>query len=346
MKKAVIQDITDALGISRTSVWKALNNKEGISERLKQQIINKARELNYPFVDNLRESGEDEGNGSQINVAVAVCRPETSIFWTSIIHHISIALASKNANLIYVSLPYSPSEEYALPKNLQDSSIDGLIILNVYNAHLIRLLNALSIPKVFFDTSASFSTSELTGDLVMMENINSMTFLTEHLISGGREKIGFIGDVRYAKTNLERYESFCRVLDTHGLALNPLWKMTGPIGADTHKEEIADFLEHISEWPDAFVCANDYIGCIVLQLLSERNIDVPSAVAVTGFDDNLENPFAEKLSTAHVYNADIGCKLAYQIMFRIGHPDNQYEIIYIATSPILRESSDVNIVGA
>lgn len=333
MKRTVIQDITDALGISRTSVWKALNNKEGISDSLKQKIVDKAQELNYPFVYGGQKEYATAGKDVQLNIAVAVCRPETSVFWGSIIHQISIVLEEQNANLIYVSLPFSPDEEYVLPKSLSDQSIDGIIILNIYNENLTRLLSCLDVPKVFFDCATAFEFKDLKGDILLTENKNSMFLLTENLINKGCRKLAFIGDIAYAKTNMERYEGFCHAVEAKGLQLYPHLSMTGAIGVDTYKEEINDFIEGLSEWPDAFVCVNDFIACIVLQILYEKNIPVPERVKVTGFDGNRESPFANGLATVQVPNADIGCRLAWQILYRIKYPCNQYEAIYISTSP-------------
>lgn len=335
MKRTVIQDITDALGISRTSVWKALNNKEGISDSLKQKIVDKAQELNYPFVYAGQKEYATVGRDVQLNIAVAVCRPETSIFWGSIIHQISVALEEQNANLIYVPLPFSPDEEYVLPKGLSDQSIDGIIILNVYNEKVTRLLSEMDVPKVFFDCATAFKFKELKGDILLTENKSSMFLLTEKLINKGCKKFSFIGDIGYARTNMERYEGFCHAVEAKGLPLYSHLSMTGTIGVDTYREEISDFIEGLSEWPDAFVCVNDFIACIVLQILHEKSIAVPQRVKVTGFDGNRESPFANGLATVQVPNADIGCRLAWQMLYRIKYPYNQYETIYISTTPSL-----------
>lgn len=45
--------------------------------------------------------------------------------------------------------------------------------------------------------------------------------------------------------------------------------------------------------PDAFVCASDYVACILMQLLEKRGLRVPEDVAVSGFDNNIEDLLAE-----------------------------------------------------
>ena len=47
MKKVTIQDIADALGISRNTVSKAINNSEGLAEATREKILQKAVEMGY-----------------------------------------------------------------------------------------------------------------------------------------------------------------------------------------------------------------------------------------------------------------------------------------------------------
>ena len=46
-KKVTIQDIADALGISRNTVSKAINNSEGLADATREKILQKAVEMGY-----------------------------------------------------------------------------------------------------------------------------------------------------------------------------------------------------------------------------------------------------------------------------------------------------------
>ena len=47
MKKVTIQDIADALGVSRNTVSKAINNSDGLADTTREQILEKAIEMGY-----------------------------------------------------------------------------------------------------------------------------------------------------------------------------------------------------------------------------------------------------------------------------------------------------------
>lgn len=50
-KKVTIQDIADALGISRNTVSKAINNMDGIATSTKEKIVQKAIEMGYVYTE-------------------------------------------------------------------------------------------------------------------------------------------------------------------------------------------------------------------------------------------------------------------------------------------------------
>ena len=93
-----------------------------MSEELRQLVRRKAEELGYgvPGVQPSR-------HGRTFSVAVA--RPESSIFWMNIIHHIAKELAKQGANMLYTYMPTGYHEGYALPAPLTQAGVDGFLVL-------------------------------------------------------------------------------------------------------------------------------------------------------------------------------------------------------------------------
>ena len=168
MKKVTLQEIANSLGISRTTVWKVFSGHEGVSDSLRTKVIAKAQELGYAIPEDFQYPSSAEET-TPVNIAVAVCRPETSLFWMTIIHQIAKVFSTHNVNLVYTYLPTSADKTYFLPPTLTNGSVHGIIVLNVYNERLLRLLAETQIPKVFLDTSSLVSPYELNGDLLLMD---------------------------------------------------------------------------------------------------------------------------------------------------------------------------------
>jgi LacI family transcriptional regulator len=339
MAKTTMQDIANALDISRVTVWKVFNNYEGVSEDLKKQIINKAQELGYskalPIQEALSPLDKEE-----YTISVIVSRPESAIFWTNIIHQLAKDFTHQNISLMYTYVPSTYSTNYSLPTILSNGTVDGIVILNVYDQKMLRLINQLDIPKVFLDTVPEMPCNKLSGDVIFIEGTCSVHSLTSHLIEQGHTNIGFIGDIQYAQTNLDRYNGFLLALKDYELDIQPHLYLTKKLGIYSYQKEIHDFLNNLSTMPTAFVCVSDYVALFLYKYLTENNYNVPEDVAITGFDGSQEyTEIMDIITTVNVNTKAVGNRLSRQIQFRIEHPKAPYEATYIQSEIKYRLSS-------
>lgn len=334
MNKPTMQDIADALSVSRISIWKALNNRPGISEKLREKAINEAVKIGY--INPINDLNQTGVQAATKNIAAVVSRPESSYFWMQIIHEIAKKLSHYGANLIYTYLPPHHSDGDPLPKSLSDDSLSGIIILNVYSDRQLKMLANLSLPKVFLDTVPNVPFEQLCGDLVMIEGRSTVKRITKSLLKNGRTKLGFIGDINYAQTNMDRYLGFLDAHNELSLTNNKLLNMTDPLHLTTHYKQISQFLDSLKTMPDGFICASDYIAHFVQQYFTEHGI-AQETVCLTGFDNNTEYAnVANKITTVNVQTKSLGERLANKIMYATDHPHSPFELSYIS-SEILRE---------
>ena len=334
MDKPIMQDIADALSISRISVWKALNDRTGVSEELREKVLDKARQIGYI------DSPEKEANGKTVTrtIAAVVSRPESSTFWMQIIHQIAKELSTQRVNLMYVYMPVHYTEGDTLPDVLSDGSISGIIVLNVYSEQQLRMLAELSVPKVFLDSVPALSYEQLDGDIVLIESRSSVREITGHLLDSGNLVLGFIGDINYAQTNMDRYMGFADAYARRGLKVDETFSMTSRLHLDTHYQQIEGFLNSLKVMPDGFVCASDYIAHFIQRYFTENNIDA-SKIHLTGFDNNSEYAnIANKITTVDVQTSSMGERLANKIMFAANHPNLPHEVSYVLTKAIYRQS--------
>jgi len=326
MAKTTMQNIADALNISRVSVWKVFNNQRGVSDTLKKQVIMKANELNY-FKPILQAIGEPS---KEKTVSVIVSRPESAIFWTNIIHRVAQELARCNINLMYAYVPSSYSQDFLLPNSLTNGTVEGAIILNIYDRKILKIINKLSIPKVYLDTMPDFSWNSLDGDLILIEGKYTLSRMTDYLIQQGYQRIGFIGDIHYAQTNLDRFNGFLETMKKHQLPIDDHLCLTKRLEIHSYLEEMNTFLNNLTLFPEAFICASDYVASFIYQYLVENPQRLTHDILVTGFDGSMEYPsVTNNITTADVDTNLLGKRLAHQIRFRLEHPSAPYETTYI-----------------
>ncbi len=335
MSRPTMQDIADTLSTSRISVWKALNNREGVSKELREKVIMQAEEMGYFKKTELTPNSLVDS--SSRTIAAVVARPESSVFWMQIIHQLAKELDRQGYNLMYTYLPANYKEGYKLPPALQNGSVAGAIMLNTYSEPILRMLASLSIPKVYLDTMPSVPFAQLNGDLVLLEGRHLLKKITTRLLQSGHTTLGFVGDIDYAQTNMDRYHGF---LDAHtelGLQPNPALSMTGHLGLSTHYQEISNFLDSLPCLPDGFVCASDYIAHFIQRYFSSENPAAAKKIVLTGFDNNIEySNVANNITTVNVQTETLGSRLADKILFSMNHPKAPHELSYIMSDILYR----------
>lgn len=343
MRKITMQDIADALNVSRVTVWKVFNDYPGVSDSLRQQIINKAQEMGYLKAAQSQSAEQNINSDSDVpnTVSIVVSRPDSSLFWMNIIHCIAKELAKNKVNLMYTYLPSKYTSSYTLPVYLSNGTVQGMIMLNVYDVTFLQMLNELKIPKVFLDIVTSMPEDSLTGDLVLLEGRNSICKITDSIIKKGRTEIGFIGATDYARTNLDRYQGYVAAMTKNNLTINPKLCLTGNIGIYTYIEEITEFLSSLKKMPQAFVCVSDYVANFLLQHLNENNIRVPEDIAVSGYDGSIEyGELINYLTTVQVDTRALGKRLVKQLLYRMNDPDSPIETIYLTFDIAYGESTN------
>jgi len=334
MSKVTMQDIADALGISRVTVWKVFNNHAGVSQTLRENVLDKAKEMGY-----LKTNAEIVSTEEEKTVSLIVSRPDSSTFWTNIIHRLAQELSYHNVNLLYTYMPSSYTEGFTLPSILTSGTIQGAIILNVYDARLIELINQLDLPKVFLDTVPQINNRALHGDLVLLEGYTTLYQITESVIARGLTDLGFIGDIHYAKTNLDRYDGFCQCMKDHHLEINERICLTHSIGIFSYYQELSAFLDSLDMLPQGFICASDYIAHFLQRYFSEHPARIPNGILVTGYDGSREYSNVDGLiTTANVKTSLLGKRLSMQIIYRMEHPDAPFELTYINPQIIYKDS--------
>jgi LacI family transcriptional regulator len=330
-KKATMQDIADSLGISRVTVWKALNNQPGVSEDMRMQIINKGAQLGYAKLPKKNPLTQDI---FEKTISVIVSRPESSVFWTSIIHRIAQEISAYHANLLYIYVPYSYTPDYKLPASLLNGTVHGAIIINVYDEKMLRLIDELDIPKVYLDTVTSVSPHTLHGDVLLLEGYESIRTITGSILDRGCTELGFVGDIDYALTNSERYKGFLAAHNERKLNVKQEYCLISNLGVENYYSSITQFLDNLNKMPHGFVCASDDVAYFIYRYLKEKGYRIPDDIALSGYDGCPEfKDAAGFITTVPVQRTLLGKRLAKQLMYRIETPEAPYELIYIK-SPV------------
>jgi len=269
-KPVRMADIAEKLGISIVSVSKALAGKPGVSEEMRARVAALAKEMGY-------EPAKARGAaGATNNIGVLVSDRSFSenTFYTNLYR--SLVIRSGSAGYTCMMEIVSPEAERgaALPSLLSARKADGILFMGNFDPAFLRAAAGTGIPCLLLD----FHIPGRALDCVISDNLDGGFALTEHLLSRGRRKIGFVGSIWSASSVMERYLGYQRALRTAGIVPREEWLLED-------RDAGGHFLplRLPEELPEAFLCSCDEAACNLMDTLRRAGVRVPEDVAVCGY---------------------------------------------------------------
>jgi DNA-binding LacI/PurR family transcriptional regulator len=139
----------------------------------------------------------------------------------------------------------------------------------------------------------------------VIDNVLGGRLATEHLISLGHRRIGFVGDRTFSKppeglgfiSSADRLRGYKQALAAAGIEAEAGLIQRGPHDAASAAEHAAQLLKS-SDPPSAIFAASDTQAVGVLAAADRLGVPVPDQLSVVGFDD-IESAAFLQLSTVH-----------------------------------------------
>ncbi len=301
MKETTLKEIAEALGISITTVSKALKNYSDVSAKTKNAVLALAEELNYTpnsFAVNLR---------TKESKTIGLIIPElVHHFFSNVINGI-IAEAENNGYLVII---LQSNESLELEKKqvalLINKRVDG-IIMSLSNEsnndlHIKEIINK-EIPFVQFDKISKL----IPSSKVIINDQKAAMEAVQHLIDKGCKKIAHIRGPENPQNAIDRFLGYKKALEKNGIIFNPNLVYTCK---NVTFEEGAEFAKQILEnHPDVdgIFVITDLVAVGVLAHFNEKGIQVPKQIAVIGFSNwFMSQVITPKLSTVDQPSYEMG----------------------------------------
>ncbi|RYY34266.1 MAG: LacI family transcriptional regulator [Sphingobacteriaceae bacterium] len=277
-----IKDIAKALGLSTSTVSRALNDSYEIGEKTKKLVLDYAQKVNFkpnPVALSLKEQ-------KSYSIGVVVCELANN-FFSQAINGIE-SIAYNRGYYVIVTQTYESAErEYLNVKHLVSRHVDGLLVslsAETVDTSYYKHLHDKGFPIVFFDRVAA----DIDTGKVITNNFNGAFNATEHLINNGYRKIAHLTSSFNLLISQERLDGYKAALDKHQIPFRADWvKPCQHAGVVMEEVEqvIADLLKG-DDRPDAIFVASDRLTISCIQTLRKFNISIPYEIAVAGFNNS------------------------------------------------------------
>lgn len=333
-----IKDIARHLGLSTSTVSRALRGSHEIGADTKKLVLEYAESINYrpnPIALSLRSR-----KSRSIGVIVSEV---ANNFFSQAINGIESVAYNRGYHVIISQSHESAEREMVTIQHLASRGVDGLLISlsnETTDFSLLEELHEKGLPMVFFDrVSETIETHQVTAD-----NYQGSYQACRHLIEKGYKKIAHITSAPFLSISKERLLGQKAAMQEAGLVFDERLVFYCNHGGMIFQEIEAavENILHSPLQPDAIITASDRITLGTLQMLQKAGKKIPEEIAVIGFtNSNVPELFTPPLSTITQPAFDMGQQATELLMDLIEsrRPVSQFEKRVLQTRLVIRSST-------
>lgn len=173
---------------------------------------------------------------------------------------------------------------------------------------------------------------------VLVDNYQAMSDMVEHFITHhGYERICFMTGKLDMYDAQRRLLGYIDTMQKHGIKVTPEMVFEGDYWRSRGVQAVEWFCQG-EQFPQAIVCANDYMAIAVCNALYSKGIRVPEDICVSGYDDVDEAKYSiPSLSSMHVSGSEMG-RAAVQIIQNVNAGVKQEKNVYVGVEACYRGS--------
>lgn len=333
-----IKDIAKALGLSTSTVSRALRDSYEISPETKKLVLEYAQKINYhpnPIALSLKER-----RSRSIGVIVAEI---ANSFFSQAIDGIESIAYNNGYNVIIAQSRESFDRELINLNYLTSRSIDGLIVSvssETRDFSNFRELFDRGMPIVFFDRIVT----EINTHKVIVDSYQGAYEATAHLLQNGYSQIAAIANSESLSISHDRVAGYKAALTGHNMYVNENLIRYCPHGG-LILAEVAEAVSQVLDQPnrpDAILALSDKLTTGCLRAVKARGLKVPQDIGLIGFSNSdlteLIDPALSIIKQPAFKMGEIAATSLLQLI-ESKRPITEFETKSLAPEIIIRESS-------
>lgn len=274
-------DVAEKAGVSQSTVSRALSGSETITEATRRRVEQAAADLGYHV--NMRAAGLRKGETGSIAIVVigregqgpAAINP----FYYSLLGSTCAAAAERGYEAL---VSFQAKEDELFGHYVARRQADAVVVIgtatNSTAWHYFRQVAGESRAIAFWGSPFDDAV------WVRSDNMAGGRLAVERLVKGGAKDIVFVGDPNSSQKQFrERFEGYQAAMQAAGLEERPAFVSIGSDRVSQGRNAIIRLTESGAPF-DGLFFACDAMALGALEELALRDVNVPSAVGVVGFD--------------------------------------------------------------
>lgn len=273
-KNVTIQDVANKLGISKSTVSKALSGATDINEKTRERILSCASEMGYHI-----KTAKAVYSKNIVIFIYGIHYDKVDQFGYEIILGIQAAAAEHGIGVNVVAISDEELKSGRYYSIMSGRSYEGSVFLGFKpHALFVEHIKELNIPMVVLDNNVECPMVARVG----CDSADGIKQVVRYLYAKGHNKIGFLGGESDSIVTIERKDAYSQTLRQLGLEENPNAVKYGYFSGKGTKKRILEIAE---TGVTAVVCVSDLIACTAVKELIKAGYSVPDDISVTGYDN-------------------------------------------------------------
>ncbi len=329
-----IKDLARTLGISVSTVSRALKNHPDISSETCRAVQDLAKQLNY--TPNAVALSLRQRKSNLIGIIIPQIIHH---FFSCVISGIETIANQHGYNVIIFQSNEDFEREKSICKSVMNSQVDGLLVSiskETKSSDHFKEIQKANIPIVFFDRILG----DINSDKVIVDDFNGAISAVEHLISIGCKRIAHLSAPQNLQIAQKRQLGYLEALRSAGMIPNK--DLILPCDNQHDALEVTRKLMSLPNPPDGIFAVNDLTAAGAMYALRKMGYRIPEDVAVCGFTDGLVSTLTNPTLTTVEQHGDIIGKLATEMLLkRINNKNITFdsETKIVKTNLVVREST-------
>lgn len=266
-----IKDIATRLGVSVSTVSKALNNATDISPATKKKVLDFANSEEFALK-------KKRTNPKRLCVFFEDMGHSSEQIGYDILSGFKSMAENENYEVIIKSTTHDNTAIDYDAIMTQDNLLGGFVLGANLNSSLHRQLNSTRFPTIVMDNFIDNAKVSSIG----VDNINTVTLMVDYLVGLGHRRIGMLSGEKKSVVSRERLSGYICGLLNNDIPFDESLVKFGDF-SQSCAETFAD--SFIAEKVSAVVCACDLTALGLINAFKRRGICVPDDISVTGYDD-------------------------------------------------------------
>jgi LacI family transcriptional regulator len=337
-----LKDLAAHLGLSITTVSRALAGYSDVAESTRQRVRQAADEMGY--LPDVTARRLQSGRTDTLGFIIPTHGPRFSDpFFSELLSGIGNEAARHNLDLLVSTRPPDSDEERSTYRRMAGSRlVDGLLVVRTRATDWrIQYLTEIGFPFV------AFGRSDLDLDFYWVDEDGrlGLELVTQHLVDLGHRRLGFIAAPASLMFCRKRRRGVEAAIKRHGLLMPEEYIVHGDLTQRSGVRAMNQLLD-LDEPPTAVIACNDLMALGAMSAAQKRGLVVGRDIAVTGFDDI---PLAEhahpSLTTVRQPIYDIGRRTCDMLVRLIRGESLAERHVLLQPELVVRESSGAGLVG-